>query len=210
MDQLKDLLRGAVTHRFWISVGIAALLPVIAYFVGSGPIQAEAKKAEDEDKAAYTDVQNYRNDGIPNAQYKPIADQKLEVLNRDVNTAWRELYARQAPLLEWPTAEIQGYFRSWGRKWPEGVSSNLVQDVIVSYVNAYPSYVDRVYNSFAPWHDVDVAEAYPELVELAKKDPEAADELKKKADAGAGLVTAPPKEVLLAPKPPAKSPNTSV
>ena len=42
MDQLKEVLRQMIIYRFWISVGLAALLPMIGYFVAVGPIQAKA------------------------------------------------------------------------------------------------------------------------------------------------------------------------
>jgi hypothetical protein len=80
MDQIKDFLRLAARHRFWIAVGISALLPMIAYFTASGAIKEEALKAEADVKTAHTDVQKYRGGALPNAQYKPIADQKIDAL----------------------------------------------------------------------------------------------------------------------------------
>ena len=53
MDQLKEILQQAAKYRFWIAVGIAALLPLIAYFVGTGAIAEEekAKTGRDQDAA---------------------------------------------------------------------------------------------------------------------------------------------------------------
>ena len=44
MDQLKEFLRQCIKYRFWISLGVAALFAIIAYFLGSRPVQAEAEK----------------------------------------------------------------------------------------------------------------------------------------------------------------------
>lgn len=199
MDQLKEFLRQAVKHRFWIAVGVSALLPLIAYFTASGAIKAKALAAETKVKSAHSDVQKYRSPGLPNDQYKPIADQKIDALTQDVNKAWRQLYARQAPLLTWPE-NIQEYFRRWGRMWPENVDPNLVQNVILDYVNTYPAYVDQVYNSFSPWKAGDLSQIDVSSSGLTKEEQQTKFEaLKKEAEAGTGLVAAPPKEALLKP-----------
>ncbi len=41
-EQVKEVLRQLIKHRFWIAVGFAALFAVIAYFMGAGPVQAKA------------------------------------------------------------------------------------------------------------------------------------------------------------------------
>jgi hypothetical protein len=151
MDQLKEFLRQAIKYRFWIAVGISALLPMIAYFVGSSKIQAEATR-----QAA--DVKSANESGnVPNGQYKPIVTSKTEVLTSDVNAAWRKLYARQAPLLTWPEepAEIAQSFAEWGRRWPEGVDPTAVQLIIQKYALAYPDYVTKVYQKLRPWDPVE-------------------------------------------------------
>src|SRR4051794_962456 len=118
MDQLKDILKQAIKYRFWIAVGISALLPMIAYFAGSGAIKAKAQTETAAIKAADADVRNYANGVVPNAQYKPIVDQKKDELVTDVNSSWKKLYERQAPLLTWPQT-VEERFRTWERKWPE-------------------------------------------------------------------------------------------
>ena len=41
MDQVKEYLQVALKYRFWILMAIAALLPVIAYFVSAGDLAAQ-------------------------------------------------------------------------------------------------------------------------------------------------------------------------
>jgi len=170
MDQLKEFLRQCIKYRFWISIGVAALFAIIAYVVGSGPVRANAEKEATTIKAAHKDVQQYVSGNVPNDQYKPIVDEKTAVLTKDVNTAWKDLYKRQAPLLTWPET-VQERFRKWGRKWPENTAENAVQVAIVDYIEAYPKYVTTVYKTFHPFD----------------------------YETGKGIVSAPPEEALLRP-----------
>jgi hypothetical protein len=170
MDQLKDFLKQAIKHRFWIAVGLSALLPVIAYAVGSGPIKDKAKQETDAIKGANDGVTKYKSGVVPNAQYKPMVDEKTGELEKDVNASWKKLYERQAPLLTWPST-VESRFRTWERKWPESVDASAVQLAIIEYVTAYPKFVTEVYKTFSPF---DVVE-------------------------GTGLVSAPAEDVLLHP-----------
>jgi hypothetical protein len=170
MDQVKEFLRQCIKYRFWISIGVAALFAIIAYFVGSGPVRANAEKEANNIKAAHKDVQQYVSGNVPNDQYKPIVDEKTAVLTKDVNTAWRDLYKRQAPLLTWPDT-VQERFRKWGRKWPENTAENAVSAAMVDYIEAYPKYVTEVYKTFHPFD----------------------------YQTGQGIVSAPPEEALLRP-----------
>ncbi len=151
METAKEILRQMIKYRFWISIGIAALFATIAYLVGSGPIQAAAKKEIDVIKQAEKEVRTYSSPTIPTKEYKPIVEEKTKVVSADVLTAWRTLYDRQAPLLTWPEG-VQERFQTWGPKWPEKVSPKTIELAIVDYIYAYPGYVDMVYKSFDPFN----------------------------------------------------------
>src|SRR5271157_308377 len=144
VEQLKEFLRQCIKHRFWISLSVAALFAIIAYFLGSSPIQAKADKQTQAINQAAKDVKQFAAPGVPNDQYKPIVDEKTEVLTKDVDSAWKKLYSRQAPLLTWPKT-VQQRFREWGRKWPTNVAEGAVELAKVDYIEAYPEYVDEVY-----------------------------------------------------------------
>ncbi len=170
MDQVKEILRQAIKYRFWISVGLSLLLPVIAYAVGSGEIKQKALEEAGKIEQAAKDVKQYAQGTIPNRQYKPEVDKKREVLSQDVNASWKKLYARQAPLLTWPSS-VEDRFPKWGRKWPENVDASAVQDAIVEYVNSYDRFVQQVYETFHPFDPIE----------------------------GTGIVASPAKEMLLRP-----------
>jgi hypothetical protein len=170
MDQVKEFLRQCIKYRFWISLSVAALFAIIAYFVGSRPVQAKADQQTKTITQAANDVKRFASPGIPNDQYKPIVDEKTQVLTKDVNSAWKQLYSRQAPLLSWPET-VQQRFREWGRKWPENVAEGAVELAKVDYIEAYPKYVEEVYRVFKPFD----------------------------YEQGEGIVAAPSKEALLRP-----------
>jgi hypothetical protein len=150
MDQVKEILKQMIKYRFWIAVGISLLLPMAAYFMGSGPIKAKAAAETSAIETAHKDVGQYSQGVVPNAQYKPLVVEKKDELAKDVRASHKKLYARQAPLLTWPE-RVKGTFDKWGRTWPENVDASTVQIAIIDYVNAYPKYVDEVYASFRPF-----------------------------------------------------------
>lgn len=172
MDQVKAFLRQCVKHRFWIAVGISALLPMIGYFLGSGTINEATAKAEAEIKGADTEVKKYTSPGLPNDQYVPIVKAKTESLTKDVGATWQKLFEQQEPLLRWPEV-VESRFRAWGRKWPENVDRGVVQQAIYDYTIAYPEFVTKVYKSFNPWNPED----------------------------GTGIVVAPDEQLLIKPAP---------
>ena len=170
MDQLKEILKQAIKYRFWIAVGFSALLPMIAYFMGVGPIKKQAEDESGKITTAKKSVDAYSSGVLPNGQYKGIVGEKTTELSDDVSKSWKKLYDRQAPLLTWPD-RVNDKFRSWGRKWPENVDPGAVQLTIIDYVNAYPAFVTEVYKSFRPFDPIEAT----------------------------GLVTSPPEEALLRP-----------
>lgn len=164
MDQLKEALRQAIKHRFWIALFLAALLPAIGFFVGVGPVRkAEADEAG-KITAADKDVSQYAGGSVVNGQYRPIVSEKTEVLSTDVQKTWEKLYARQAPLLKWPE-RVEDKFPKWGRQWPEGVDPGQIQIAIIDYVNAYDNEVTSAYtlaNAFDPIEGTGVVSAPPQ------------------------------------------------
>lgn len=149
MDQVKEILKQLIKYRFWIAVGISALLPMIAYAVGSGPVQEQAKKKTDEIVGAEKGVRAFTNGVLPNKQYKELVDKEANVLGQDVDASWRKLYDRQKGLLSWPES-VEERFQTWGRKWPENVDPSSVRLAIIDYVTEYPKYVTKVYQTFRP------------------------------------------------------------
>ena len=152
MDKIKDFLRLLIGYRFWIVVVIAALLPALAYFLGSGEVKAKAAQGTELIKKSNTDVQQYASGVVANRQYKELVAEKHEQLAKDVMETWKKLYERQAPLLKWP-ATVAQQFQTWGRKWPdpEQADPSVVQTAIIDYVQEYPKAVTEVYNSFDPY-----------------------------------------------------------
>ena len=152
MDKIKDILRMMIQYRFWIVVGIGALLPALAYLLGSGPVKAKAAQETQNITKANTEVEQYASGVVKNGQYKELVAEKHDQLAKDVLATWKKLYDRQAPLLKWPTT-VAEQFEKWGRKWPEAeqADASVVQLAIIDYVNEYPKAVTDVYKSFNPY-----------------------------------------------------------
>lgn len=176
MDKLKDFMRQVVKYRFWILVGVASLMPVVAYLVSAGSIEEATTKGAAQVKQISTDVKQYTSGVFPNSDYKVLADERVGIISKDVKQAWRVLYEQQAPLLSWPP-EVENEFKAWGiTQWPKDstgkdVDDALVAQVINTYIQVYPQQVERVYESFRPFN----------------------------YDEGSGIVAAPPQDVLLRP-----------
>ncbi len=168
MDQVKEYLQIAIKYRFWIVVGIAALMPLIGYFAAAGSIEEATTKATADIKSAYDGVKKYEMGDVINDQYEPLVQGKTKTLQSDVTAAWEKLYDRQAPLLTWPEA-VSDRFQDWGPKWPENADPTLVKQAVIDYVETYRSYVRGVYDTLKPFD----------------------------FETGEGIVVAPPSESLL-------------
>jgi hypothetical protein len=164
----KEILRLVVQYRFWITLGVASLLFLVGYFVGTGPLNKQIEAKTNEIKTAQTNAQKYTSGDLPNGQYPEFTKKEIDQVSTDVNSAWTRLYNRQAPLLNWPKA-VEREFKKWGRAYPKEESDNLIQAVAIDYTNAYPDFVDKVYATVKPWDGIE----------------------------GTGIVVVPPKEQLL-------------
>ncbi len=169
MDQVKLILKQLVKQRFWIAIGVAMLVPLIAYFTMSGSIKGATTAKIGEITAADKGAQEYANGDKPTRVHADIVNEDQERLKGEVTKTWRTLYERQAPLLTWPKA-VEADIPNWGQRvWPKGVDASRVQQTITNYVETYNTYVEQVYQSFKPFNPMD----------------------------GTGIVAAPPKETLL-------------
>jgi len=150
MDQLKEFLRQAAKHRFWIAIGVASLLPLIAIFVGvGGMIEQEATESA-KIKGADEGAKKYISKTIENKQWKDVVEERTEIVAKDVSRSHEKLYNRQAPLLTWPEAVAEN-FKAWGPKHPAGIDPAKIDDIVLTYTQKYPDYVDAVYASFNPF-----------------------------------------------------------
>jgi hypothetical protein len=156
MDKVKEILRQAVKYRFWIAVGVSALLPLIAFFLANGKLKAEEEAEKAKIETAHKGVLPYKDGVLPNATYKDLTDARTGVLAKNVDAAWRKLYERQAPLLTWPP-EVSERFQRWGEQWPVDVDQVQIDNAINDWVQVYPAHVTAVYKSFRPF-DYDTGE----------------------------------------------------
>ena len=50
MEQVKEVVRQMIKYRFWISIGIAALFGLIAYFVGAVAGAGQGRRRDQENQ----------------------------------------------------------------------------------------------------------------------------------------------------------------
>ena len=150
MDQLKEFLRQASKHRFWIAIGLAALLPLIAFFVGTGALAEQEKVESKKITDASAGAAKYRTGVIQNNQWKEEVLRRTDELTKDVVKSHEKLYGRQEGLLTWP-APVVKTIQEWGPKYPAGTDAAYVNDVILEYTQAYDEYVEQVYSTFKPF-----------------------------------------------------------
>jgi hypothetical protein len=98
MEQLKI----AWVYRFWIIIGIVALLPIVSYFIDTRKLSRNAKARADMLKSLEDTLQKQATMKNPNDNWvKGVSDLK-EALSQQVDVAWIDLYKRQAELKTWP------------------------------------------------------------------------------------------------------------
>ena len=150
MDQLKEFLQQASKHRFWIAIGFAALMPLIAWLVGTGALAEQAKTKEAEIKGANDGAKVFTRGTIQNKDWKDEVEKETNVVAKDVVRSWEKLYSAQEPLLKWP-APVAKTIQEWGPQYPKGVDIQAVNDAIFEYTQAYDEFVDQVYKTFNPF-----------------------------------------------------------
>ena len=103
-EQVKEVVRQLIKHRFWIAVGFAALFAIIAYFMGAGPVQAKANSEKAKIVQAEKDVRAYSDKSKPISAVR--ADRRARrptSSSKDVNNGLEgAVRTARPPLLTWP------------------------------------------------------------------------------------------------------------
>ena len=126
-EQVKEFLRQVIKYRFWIAVVLRGL--VRGHRLLHGLRAREGQGRQRRRRTSRRPRRTSRNSPRPRSRRMPTSRssrRRPQVVTKDVNKAWKELYDRQAPLLTWPET-VQDRFRKWGRKWPETEDSARVQ-----------------------------------------------------------------------------------
>ncbi|MCA9176208.1 MAG: hypothetical protein KDB14_17095 [Planctomycetales bacterium] len=104
MDQLKPILAGIKTHRFWIVSGIVLAACIGTWYMETNRLREETKKqvsALDQQRSQMTLLQGQNLH--PNPAIHKGMDQLLVKQYQELGKAWNEQYQRQEDVLVWPT-----------------------------------------------------------------------------------------------------------
>src|SRR5262245_18591955 len=141
MEQLKI----AWAYRFWILIGIVALLPIVSFFVDTQKLSKNAKSRADELKGLETSLEKAAAGPNPNDNWvKGVSDLKEE-LSKQVDVGWIDLYKRQAQLKTWPDKVSEIYLRA-GPTGEEKVPTN----VRLNYQESYLPQLEDLFNIVQP------------------------------------------------------------
>ncbi|MDA1055550.1 MAG: hypothetical protein O3C40_34575, partial [Planctomycetota bacterium] len=104
MDQVKQVLAVLNTHKFWVTCGFLALLPVGIWFMAKSSLDKEFGTRKDAIAKAYLTEKAIRE--IPNHP-NPISatgmDENLGKLKKSVFDAWQAQWEEQRQILVWPS-----------------------------------------------------------------------------------------------------------
>jgi hypothetical protein len=141
MEQLKI----AWVYRFWIIIGIVAVMPIVSFFIDTRKLSQNAaarasflKSTEDQLKKA-AEKQNPNDNWV-----KGVQDLK-EALSQQVDVAWIDLYKRQAQLKTWPE-EVRDIYISAGPTGEDKVDTATR----VNYQESYAVQLDELFDIVQP------------------------------------------------------------
>ena len=105
MEQLKL----AWVYRFWIVVGIVAIMPIISYVVDTRDLAKTAQKQANDLKAQKEQLEKGAQGPNPNDNWAQEVTALKESLYGQVGVAWVDLYKKQLDVMTWPAAVKDEY-----------------------------------------------------------------------------------------------------
>lgn len=105
MEQLKL----AWVYRFWIIVGIVALMPIISYFVDTRKLASNAQVRAGALKGIVSNLETAAKGPNPNEKWVDAVDALRKTLDDQVGVAWVDLYKKQVEFMTWPEPVKEAY-----------------------------------------------------------------------------------------------------
>lgn len=105
MEQLKL----AWVYRFWIIVGIVALLPIVSYFVDTRKLASNAQAQANNLKTIVTELDTAAKGSNPNEKWSEAVSVLKGELDSKVGVAHVDLYKKQVEFMTWPKAVKEAY-----------------------------------------------------------------------------------------------------
>ncbi len=130
MDQLKL----AWVYRFWIVVGVVAVMPIVGYFIDTSSLAKSADAKARELEGIKTGLDAKLKGPFPNENWVNAVNEKKDLLDGQVGGAWIELYERQKPIKTFPK-EVHDTFIQKGPKGDVDVATRLEYQKI--FMNQY-------------------------------------------------------------------------
>ena len=104
MDQVKQVLAVLNVHKFWVTCGFLALLPVGIWFMAKSSLDKERAARTSEIESAFSTAKSVSSiTNHPNTISAEGMDANLGLLKKSVFEAWQAQYEEQKQILVWPT-----------------------------------------------------------------------------------------------------------
>ena len=104
MDQLKQVMRVLIQHRFWVLSGVITLIAVVIWIMSTSALDAEFQAQKGKIEGQYSKVNQVL--GVVNHP-NDFSHKRMDEINagtRDrVYQAWTAQWERQLAVLTWPT-----------------------------------------------------------------------------------------------------------
>src|SRR5262245_45028217 len=141
MEQLKI----AWIYRFWIVIGVVALMPIISFFVDTTKLSRNAQARANVLKTTADNLQKAASNPNPNDNWVKGVTELKEALSQQVDVAWIDLYKRQAELMTWPE-NVRDIFLSAG---PTG-DDKVDPATRTNYQESYAPQLDALFTIVQP------------------------------------------------------------
>jgi len=131
MEQLKL----AWVYRFWIAVGIVALMPIVSYFVDTRTLADKAEAQATDLKTKKGLLEKGAQGANPNDEWASAVNALRDTLSSKVDVAWVDLYKKQVDFMTWPK-EVEAEYVAAGDK---GAATVVDQNTKLTYQVVYAS-----------------------------------------------------------------------
>jgi hypothetical protein len=131
MEQLKL----AWVYRFWIVIGVVALMPIVGYFVDTAKVARNAEARKRDLESTKTNLQAKLKGPFPNEKWVDGVNVKRNELSEWVDGAWIELYTKQAPIRTFPKA-VEAKFLEAG---PKEKTTKVESQTLLEYQRLFKS-----------------------------------------------------------------------
>ncbi len=153
MDQLRVVLVWLKEYHFWLLSGLAAVLALAGWYMGTGHLAADYKANRGKIEGAFSSLDQKKNRQFhPNQTVNDKQKEEIEKLLVEVKQTWTDLYERQnEQVLKWPP-QLNQQFHDYI------ATLNFGEDIRRNMREQYTNYIEGRFNDFPKMIDANKLE----------------------------------------------------